>query len=291
MASYNHAKYLREAVESVWTQSYPNIEFVVVDDASADGSAELLKSLLENSPIPMRVEFNEKNRGPAFTIGRAFELSKGEFIAFLASDDVYAPSRFESQLRSFADDPQLLISFAEGIVLDGRGEKGAPIHGEKIRNLLNSPPCEILTYLYTHVSPLHLQCALVRKSALLSGHAFDKSAMADDWLTNIRIFEQLAQAGHCAFVDQIVCHYRVHGENLHKNHNRYIRLVKQMINAYIPPKFRRTARANIYWDIGLSLAQQQPLRAVSYMLISQFNRFRPWVAMRLLKSLWLKIWR
>jgi len=124
MASYNHARYLRETVESVWAQSYTNIELVVVDDASTDESAGLLKSLFDESPIPMRVEFNEENRGPAFTIGRAFELSKGELIAFLASDDVYAPSRFESQLRGFADDPQLQVSFADGVVLDG---KGAPL--------------------------------------------------------------------------------------------------------------------------------------------------------------------
>lgn len=275
MASYNHAKYLREAVESVWSQSYPNIELVIVDDASTDASIELLISLRDSSPIPMRVEFNEHNRGPAFTIGKAFEFSSGELIAFLASDDVYAPSRFEAQVRCFYDDPQLMLTFGDGLVLNADNTYGAHLHGEKVKRLLHRPPSEILTYLYTHVSPLHLQCALVKKSLLLNSNAFDPSALADDWLTNIRMFEHLAQEGHCAFVDQVVCYYRVHGENLHKNSDRQIALLKQTIERYTPVRLRHLARANIYWDIGLSLVKTKPLASIKYLFISQVSQFRP----------------
>lgn len=287
MASYNHKNYLREAVESVWMQSYPNIELVVVDDASTDGSIELLKSLLDSSPIPMRVEFNEQNRGPAFTIGRAFEFSSGELIAFLASDDVYAPSRFEAQMRCFYDDPQLLLSFADALVLNQDNTYGVNLHDEKVRFLLSKPSGEILTYLYTHVSPLHLQCALVKKSLLLNSKAFDRSALADDWLTNIRMFEHLAQEGHCNFIDQIVCYYRHHEENLHKNTDRQMALIRQTIERYTPAHQRHLARANIYWDIGLYLGKTKPIEALKYLFISQFNHFRPLIAIGLArKTIW-----
>lgn len=291
MASYNHAQYLPEAVESVWSQTYPNIELVIVDDDSQDESRDLLKSMLARSPIPMRVEFNKQNQGPAVTIGRAFDLSKGELIAFLASDDVYAPSRFERQMRGFAEDPELLVSFADGMELHSGCEVGKRVHGDEVRMLLEKSTAEILTYLYTHVSPLHLQCSLVKRDVLLKAHAFDKSAIADDWLTNIRIFEQLVQTGHCAFVDQVVCYYRVHDGNLHKDIERHIRLVKQMVNVYLPPKFRRVARANSYWDIGLSLALRQPARALYYMFLSQANSLRPLVVLRLFRRILERGWR
>lgn len=287
MPSYNHSKYLREAVESVWTQSYPNIELVVIDDASTDGSIELLKSLRDSSPIPMRVEFNEHNRGPAFTINKAFEFTSGNLIAFLASDDVYAPSRFEAQVRCFNENSQLLLTYADGLTLNVDITYGSHIHGKKVRELLLQPPKEVLTYLYTHVSPLFIQCALVKRSLLLNSNAFDPSALADDWLINIKMFEYLAHEGHCSFVDQIVFYYRVHGENLHKNSDRQIALLKQTIEHYTPAKLRHLARANIYWDIGLSLVKTKPLESIKYLFISQLNHFRPLVVLDLVrKAIW-----
>lgn len=174
-----------------------------------------------------------------------------------------------------------------GLVLNVDNTYGTHLHDEKVRHLLRRPPSEILTYLYTHVSPFHLQCALVKRSLLLKSNAFDSSALADDWLTNIRMFEHLAQEGHCAFVDQIVCYYRVHGENLHQNSDRQIALLKQTIERYTPVKLKHLAIANIYWDIGLSLGKAKPLESIKYLFISQLNHFRPLVVLNLVRrAIW-----
>jgi glycosyltransferase involved in cell wall biosynthesis len=283
--SYNHAKYLREAVESVWSQSYANIELVIVDDASTDDSRILLETLRAESPIPMRLEFNERNKGPAFTIGRAFELSTGELIAFLASDDVYAPSRFEAQVQRFKDDAELFLTFGDAVELHADNTHGAHIHGKKVRELLIRPPKEILEYLYTHVSPLQIQCALVKKSLLLDSDAFDPSALADDWLINIKMFELLARHGNCAFVDQVVCYYRIHPENLHKNTTRQRALNEEVIERYTPANLRRLGRSNIYWHNGLLIAKTEPLKSLKYFYLSQLNRFRPWLLLDLARRI------
>lgn len=281
MASYNHVEYLSETVESVWCQNYPNIELVVVDDASTDGSAELLKTLKKNSPIPMHIYFNEKNCGPSFTIARAFNLSNGELIAFLASDDLYAPDRFKNQVQCYLD-PDMLLVFADGLILNSDGTFGANLHKNIVRDLLRKPANEILRFLYTHSSPFFLQSALVHRT-LLEG-SFDQSSIADDWITNILMFKKLCQGGKFAFIDEVVCYYRVHGENLHKNVGRQIALKEQVIQRYTPTNLRREALANIYWKTGMSLVFNRPLKSLRYLFLSQINQFRPFVLLRLFQS-------
>ena len=291
MTSYNHAKYIRQAIESIWLQSYTNIEIVVVDDASTDGSAGILESLCERSPVPMRIEINEYNRGPAYTLKKAFEISKGELVAFLASDDVYAPSRFEEQVRCFAENSQLLLAYADGQTLNADNTYGSRIHGEKVKTLLLRPPKEVLNYIYTHVSPLFIQCALVKRSLLLNSNAFESSALADDWLINIKMFEYLAQKGQCTYVDQVVCYYRIHGQNLHQNSDRQIALLKQTIESNTPAKLLHLARANIYWDIGLALLKTKQMEAIKYLLLSQANQFRPGLILDIAKRALLVAYR
>lgn len=97
IASYNHRPFLEQAVRSVWRQTYPDVELVVVDDGSSDGSAELLVSLKAQSPIPMRVEV-QANQGPSVTFGRCFALGTGPIFALLASDDYYADEFLAEQV-------------------------------------------------------------------------------------------------------------------------------------------------------------------------------------------------
>lgn len=279
MPSYNHVKYLRDAIESVWRQPYKNIELVVVDDASSDGSFELLTSLKAISPIPMHIHRNEKNSGPTRTVERTYELSNGELIAFLASDDLFAPNRFETSVGCFLDNPNLSLLYADGTKLHTDGELSWNVHGEGVKALLGSPVSEILNYLYTHSSPFFLQAAMVRRY-MLEG-AFDASVTADDWVINIRMFRKLLAGGEYCFLDQIVFYYRQHGENVHRNIERHIALQQEVIDRYTPANLKRQASANIYWNIGDSLIFTRPLKATRYLFISQINSFRPGPMLRI----------
>jgi len=89
--SYNHEIFLAETIESVRSQTLAPDELVVVDDGSSDGSRELLEGLRYRE---MRLEVQE-NRGAHHAINRAIELSRGEYIAILNSDDVFERERIE----------------------------------------------------------------------------------------------------------------------------------------------------------------------------------------------------
>jgi len=283
MPSFNHRKYLRAAIESVWKQSYPNIELIVVDDSSTDGSLDLLKSLKENSPIPMHVYSNEKNCGPSFSLAKAFELSKGDLIAFLASDDIYTPNRFEKQIECFLDTPDMSLTFADGLHLHNDGTLGINVHGNNARSLLNQSASDILNYLYTHTGPFFIQTALVRR-ALLEG-SIDETSIADDWVVNIQMFKKLVGGGKFRFVDQVVFYYRQHDSNIHNNFDRHLALQEQVIERYTPVNLRNEAKANIYWNIGESLIVVNPAKSFRYLYQSQANMFRPLMIIKLVRKI------
>lgn len=259
--SFNHVNYLRDAIESVWRQKYPNIEMVIVDDASTDGSFDLLNILKKESPLAMHIHSNERNYGPSYSLAKAFELSRGDFISFLASDDIYISSRFEKQM-SYFDDKNLMILFSNGIIMHNDGTFGGNVHGDNVKFLSKKSAADILTYLYTHTSPFFIQTALARR--VLIEDCFDKNSIADDWVININIFNKLIKNGKYLFTDDIVFCYRQHSENIHKNIKRHIALQEQVIATYTPVHLKRKAKINIYRGIAASFLYKNPLKAIYY---------------------------
>src|SRR6056297_1998510 len=86
--NYNHANFLPERVRSILAQTYQNIELIVLDDCSSDNSVDVIKSLIADISIPVRVHFNSVNSGNVFSQWqRGIDMAKGEFIWICASDD------------------------------------------------------------------------------------------------------------------------------------------------------------------------------------------------------------
>lgn len=97
--SYNHARYVAGAIESVLAQTYPNLELIVIDDGSKDNSHEVISGYADDPRVT--VILNTENRGQSYVINRALEMAKGEFISLLPSDDWYLPRKTELQVAKF----------------------------------------------------------------------------------------------------------------------------------------------------------------------------------------------
>lgn len=286
--AYNHELYVEEAVRSVWEQSYPNIEIVVVDDASPDSTPKILDNLSKISPIPMRVYLNETNKGPTATLNRALKLSEGDFIALLPSDDKFAPRRFESQVQLFVNDPALMIVYGNGRTFSEEGP-GYRLHREKVRRKLSMDTGDILDYLYTHTSPFFLQTALIKRNLIMEVGGLDESLVADDWVLNIKIFRELLRSGgHFACVDEDLVYYRVHEGNVHKDFNRQSKLKIEVIERLTPAPLKKEAFANIYWSIGWTILKRHNnlKQAFSYLAKSQQSKLK---ISRLIKLFWFVI--
>ena len=97
MPSYNTAKYIAASVKSVLAQTYTNWELLIVDDCSTDNTDEVIKPFLSDKRI--KYFKNEKNSGAALTRNYALRQAKGQWIAFLDSDDLWHPQKLEKQLK------------------------------------------------------------------------------------------------------------------------------------------------------------------------------------------------
>ncbi len=103
---YNGAAYLGEALESVWEQTCPALEVIVVDDGSTDHSAQLVAALAERAARPLRYVF-QTNQGAGAARNRGIDLAQGELIAFLDQDDLWLPTKIERQVERLRQDPAL----------------------------------------------------------------------------------------------------------------------------------------------------------------------------------------
>jgi len=97
LTSYNHEKYIKEAIESVLNQTYRDFELIIWDDASTDNSWDIINSYNDERIIKFR---NDYNRRAVYGINNSIaEIAKGEYIAIHHSDDIWEPSKLEKQVE------------------------------------------------------------------------------------------------------------------------------------------------------------------------------------------------
>jgi glycosyltransferase involved in cell wall biosynthesis len=99
MPSYNHARYIESAIDSVVRQTYSNWELIVIDDGSTDGSAALLEKMAATGDPRIRIHLQE-NRGAHATLNELVSIANGAWIQPLNSDDQLAPERISTMLSA-----------------------------------------------------------------------------------------------------------------------------------------------------------------------------------------------
>jgi len=114
MNCLNGARYLREAIDSVFSQTYPNWEIVFWDNASSDESGSIARSYGEK----VRYFKSDTTTSLGTARNKAFAQCKGEYIAILDADDIWLPEKLESQLALFETKPELGMVFSDSICFD-----------------------------------------------------------------------------------------------------------------------------------------------------------------------------
>lgn len=106
-----------EVIESVLEQDYPNVEYIVLDDGSSDGTVEVIKE------YGGRIEWEaHANMGEARTVNKGFGMAKGEIIGVVNSDDPLLPGAISKIVARFLDDPDLLVAYPDWVWIDAEGE-------------------------------------------------------------------------------------------------------------------------------------------------------------------------
>lgn len=129
--NYNYGRYIKKRLESIVTQTYPIYELIVLDDCSTDKSEKIIREKLAeiNRRFPeLKIQFvkNRKNMGKAiWQWKKGFELAKGDYIWIAEADDLSSRKFLEEVMKGF-DDSEVVISYAESMIINGIGMMIAP---------------------------------------------------------------------------------------------------------------------------------------------------------------------
>ena len=118
--TYNREKFIGEAIQSVLGQTYCNFEIIVVDDGSTDYTEKLVGMIID----PRLQYIRQENNGRSSARNRALKLSKGKYIAFLDSDDLYLPEKLSTQVGYLETHPDVSMIYTSAYCMD---ENGNPI--------------------------------------------------------------------------------------------------------------------------------------------------------------------
>lgn len=115
--SFNQAQFLEETIKSVLTQDYPNIEYIVIDGGSTDGSVDVIKK------YQSRIAFwvSEQDKGQTDAINKGFAKAKGDIFAWINSDDAYHPNAVSEAVQFLNENPDVAMVYADCDFIDEQG--------------------------------------------------------------------------------------------------------------------------------------------------------------------------
>lgn len=213
MPSYNTARFIKETVDSVLAQSYTNWELIIVDDCSTDNTDDVVAQFSGDSRI--KYIKNNKNSGAAESRNRALREAKGKWIAFLDSDDLWAPDKLEKQI-AFMKDNGYHFSYTAYTEIDENSEpNGKTVTGPKRitkSGMYNYCWMGCLTVMYDAEAAGLIQIESIRKN--------NDYAM---WL-------KVCKKADCYLLDETLAKYRKRSGSI-SNHG-YTKLIKWHYRLY-----------------------------------------------------------
>jgi len=114
--AYNVARYIEETIQSVVTQDYARIEYIIMDGGSTDGTLEIVCRYKESLRY-----YSAPDEGTADAINEGFKLGTGDICAWLSADDTYLPGTIRAAVDAFRENPEVGVVYGEGLWTDGSG--------------------------------------------------------------------------------------------------------------------------------------------------------------------------
>lgn len=210
MPVYNGEKYVKFALDSIVTQTYPNFEFIIVNDGSTDKTGSILNNYKKKYSHLIRIINQKKPLGksgdPATNVG--IQQAKGKYIAKMDADDISHPDRLQKQVDYLQQHPQIFLVGTQAYVIDKKGqvlgEKNCPLtHAEIYRNF----------FLYNHIIHPSIMFRRERKRKFYDIR-FD---FFNEYYT---FFKYMNQGKVIANLPDHLMYYRIHGENDTLTHTR-----------------------------------------------------------------------
>jgi len=217
MSAYNAAQYVRQAVESILSQTFGDFEFIVINDGSTDGTREVLEGVRDD-----RVRLlHQENVGLMRSLNRGLRLARGEYIARMDADDISMPDRFEREMAVFRTAPDVHLVTCRTALIDGSGRPTGERYPWKFPRALRFRPIPGITRAYRVEGSLvegiletnfvaH-PSVMYRRDVVASLGGYDPCLRRGE---DFDLWFRMARAGcQFAYIDDDLILYRRHPEN------------------------------------------------------------------------------
>ena len=226
--AYNHEAYVRQAITSVINQTYQRLELIIIDDGSQDNTWSVIQDMREvcESRFERFIMQTQQNQGSCNTCTSLLSLCNGEYVALIASDDMYTPVAIERMVKTleYATDAVLVVGINTIMDSDGRqaywdaehnivyDKKQAAYTSFSDSIHKNSPPLDAADWgTYSAlIKGNHIPNGyLIRRAALTDIVPFTPEAPLEDWW----LMMQLSKKGRFINIDEPTFMYRWHSSN------------------------------------------------------------------------------
>jgi glycosyltransferase involved in cell wall biosynthesis len=215
--NFNHARFLRERLRSILEQTRAVDEIIILDDASSDGSLELIEQIIKETNRPIRLLCNDANSGSIFSQWqKGISAARGDLIWICESDDTCELDFLQFLTPHFAD-PSIMLAFGSIAFIN---EAGGPCHGMKDTVGLGqfSDRARFASASSWFNGPFGLRC-IIRNvgGCVFRRQTLDEGVLAElktykicgDWL----LYSRLARGGQIAYEPRARSYFRIHGAN------------------------------------------------------------------------------
>jgi O-antigen biosynthesis protein len=208
--TYNHGRFLGQAVRSVLEQGYEDIEILVLDNASTDGTEEVVRAFASDSRI--RYLCNRRNIGPSYNVLNGIQIATGRYLSMLMADDFYNQGYLSRLLPRLLASPESAVGYTSIRWVNEQGQELAvPRHpGYRADDYIGgrNEVADLLTY-DNYIPP---SAALIRREPLLKAWKRDPQLNgAGDWLSMVQVAEQYPEF---VFLSDPGVTYRAHAAQL-----------------------------------------------------------------------------
>lgn len=226
--TFNRKLKLFEAITSVILQRRSDIEILVIDDGSTDGTENFLKS--KNLPITY---IKKTNGGVSSARNRGIAEARGTYVAFLDSDDLWLEEKINKQIDYFNKNPDVCLVYTDQFIeIDGKKLDVTRFERNKPKNKLALPA-------FVDYTPIHTSTVMVKKESLTIAGGFDESLSVHE---DSELWNRLSDHAEFGFIKEVLGVYRWESAGEHitsqKNRHKFFENGKRYLDLYVQKKNR-----------------------------------------------------
>jgi glycosyltransferase involved in cell wall biosynthesis len=209
--TYNQRDFINETLQSALEQEYENLEVVVSDDASTDGTAEIIREYARKFPRRLVALTDGPRLGITGNSNRALKACRGNYIAFQGGDDVLLPGKISAQVAWMEEDERRVVCTHDVVLFESSTGKTLSYWSDLYRLRNGAGLADILKYGHTCLGP---GTAIMVRASCMPVSGFDDRLHA---ASDIKfIYDCLASGGHFGYVPGVHARYRQHQRNIQR---------------------------------------------------------------------------